>query len=304
MPPTAHRVEHREFRAWAKLAAGMRQFGAMATLRGACRLAKFRLLRSQHSSARSMRDGLTFGFRLPAQCPTALVLYGALVEPEYEFVRRLVAPGSLFVDVGAGIGTFSLVAARHGARVHAFEPHPGNAATIAGNVQRNLARPIPGEITVHAAAVSDRDGAAELELDPCWFRHRLAAAHAASAMTTTVPTTTLATFCANASIDRIDLLKVDVEGHEHRVLLGAGSLLRDRRIGAVIVEMGRSYAGCRELLEACGYTLFFYLPGQNRLEPMAATDHHELAHRRPSGFHCNVVALPDGGRAASERIGR
>jgi FkbM family methyltransferase len=286
------------FGAWAKLHAGLRRFGMLATLRGACRLGLMRILRSPDGIAAVVRDGLSFRFRMPVQCPTALVLYGDLVEPEYEFVRRVVVRGSVFFDVGAGIGTFALVAARHGARVHAFEPHAGNAATIAANLERNRLGDL---VTLQPVAVSDRSGAAELRTGRSWFDTEVVAVRDCAAPAT-VPAVTLDEFCRCRSIEAIDVLKVDVEGHEHRVLTGAARLLREQRIGAVIVEAGRSYAACRALLEAAGYELFYYLPEYNGLLRMSAVDHRDLAICRPSGFHCNVVAAPRLGRGVRERV--
>jgi FkbM family methyltransferase len=52
-----------------------------------------------------------------------------------------------------------------------------------------------------------------------------------------VVTITLEEFCARQDIRRIDLLKIDTEGNDLRVLQGAHRLLEEQRIGAVHVEL-------------------------------------------------------------------
>jgi hypothetical protein len=54
----------------------------------------------------------------------------------------------------------------------------------------------------------------------------------------TIETTTIDRFCAEHGIGRIDLLKIDVEGHEMAVLRGAASMLEARRIGLIQFEFG------------------------------------------------------------------
>ncbi len=51
-----------------------------------------------------------------------------------------------------------------------------------------------------------------------------------------VPVATLDTLLDEQKIDRVDMLKLDVEGHEPRVLAGLGERLRDGRVGAVLCE--------------------------------------------------------------------
>ena len=61
------------------------------------------------------------------------------------------------------------------------------------------------------------------------------------AKTETVHITTLDQFCLNHSIERIDILKIDTEGHEMDVLLGAQTLLRDGRISVIQFEFGEIF---------------------------------------------------------------
>ena len=61
----------------------------------------------------------------------------------------------------------------------------------------------------------------------------------------TVQITTLDQFCADEAVERIDLLKIDTEGHEMDVLQGAAQCLREDRIFAIQVEFGETFLPTR-----------------------------------------------------------
>lgn len=287
-------VVHGDFRAWAKLRAGMRRFGIVRTLAGLARLAWARGRQRGWHTVREDRDGLVVGFGAPRQRPSAMLLYGRLTEPEYELVRRLVCAGSLVFDVGGGIGTYALVAARHGATVHVFEPWHENVAAIRRNA---LANGLGDAIHVHAAAVSDRTGSADLALADSTFATRIAVRFD-DPKQGRVPTVVLDDYCRATGIDAVDVLKVDVEGHEYEVLAGARGLLARGAVQVVILELGRAYAACRRLLQEFGYEVMFYLDDTDELLPMSEGDHANAASHRPTGFHCNAVAIAPASVAA------
>lgn len=62
-----------------------------------------------------------------------------------------VVPGEYWLDLGANIGTFSLVAAAAGARVDAYEPEPSNAEIAMRNVEAN---DFQDKVKIHQAAVN------------------------------------------------------------------------------------------------------------------------------------------------------
>ena len=85
-----------------------------------------------------------------------------------------------------------------------------------------------------------------------------------SAVSTSVSTEPLDRFCERQNIDRIDLLKIDTEGHDLSVLQGARKMLADRKIGCVFTEVGLNPANdyhvsfdvMKAWLEGRGYYLF------------------------------------------------
>jgi FkbM family methyltransferase len=136
------------------------------------------------------------------------------------------AEGSVFLDVGANIGWYSLVLARAAkARISilAFEPDPLSFRLLSENIALN------GCDAVRAVqlAASDRDGAALLYqyANKNRGRHSLLPINAAG--TVEIRTTSLDGFLEREGIDPADVafMKIDVEGYELHVLNGARRLL-------------------------------------------------------------------------------
>jgi FkbM family methyltransferase len=142
------------------------------------------------------------------------------------------------VDVGANVGRWSagmLTAVACAGRIgdldlHALEP--------ASDTFRRLSENLAGRpVTLARVALSERAGSAALYLaGPAAGRNSLLPPGAASPTSPTTPDaeevliTTLDAYASGAGLDRIDLLKIDAEGHDLAVLRGAGGLLARGRI--------------------------------------------------------------------------
>ena len=159
-------------------------------------------------------------------------------------LRRLVAPGSVCADVGAHLGYMSLVLARltgPGGRVIAFEASPTNARVIARNMRLNG---LGKRVRVVRKAVAD-GASATVDIFP---RGRASAEWSVYAdyaqrenprpgvlRGVSVPATSLDAEFVN---DRLDLVKIDVEGAEGLVVAGMGRVLRrDRPV--IVLEFHR-----------------------------------------------------------------
>lgn len=160
-------------------------------------------------------------------------------EPEVTaVVRSLLRPGATFVDLGANIGWFSLLAASivgPTGSVLAVEPNLHNCDLLNESRKRNGY----SQIDVVAGAVSDRAGWLALETDASNGRviplGPVTGATAAVACSYVVPAFPLDQLLAERGLDRVDAVKVDVEGVETAVFTGAERLLSDRR-PAVVFE--------------------------------------------------------------------
>lgn len=159
-------------------------------------------------------------------------------------VDHLPADG-VFLDGGGHVGLIStqVAAARPGAQVHAFEPHP----RIAPLYRRNASASANGSIRLTQAGLSDRPGELRFDVDVFAVDEH---------GTETVPMTTIDQYLADNEIERVDVLKLDIEGHELAALRGASSALESGAIRAVIVEAMDAHADTaapEQLLLANGF---------------------------------------------------
>jgi len=141
-------------------------------------------------------------------------------------VRSLLGPGDTVVDVGANIGWFSLLAAGivgDTGRVLAVEPNPANCALI----ERSAVDNGFSNMQVVAAAAADHPGVAALETDGSNGRIVPLDAGIGEAMACSyvVPVRTLDDLVADAGLESVALVKIDVEGAEPLVLRGASETL-------------------------------------------------------------------------------
>jgi FkbM family methyltransferase len=158
-----------------------------------------------------------------------------------ELVGRMLehlAPSDTVYDVGANIGLISLLLAGHAsgpdARVHSFEPEPTNFSHLCRNVELNG---LAGRILPHQLALGSEEGEAELFVrgGPGEGRHSTVAQEGSTG-SIRVPLTTLARF-ARSLDDPQDLIKIDVEGAEGRVLAGKEGLLPEGRPRELFLEL-------------------------------------------------------------------
>jgi len=178
------------------------------------------------------------------------LMLGTTWEPEIGAVlTELARPTDTFVDVGANFGVHSLTMADHltGPRpLHLFEPNPDVAALLRRTL---LANGLGDRATVCAAALSDRVGEATLERRPDLLggaslrgadaivaAGRPWADLAGPGAPVTVPTTTLDAYCDAHDLDTLDLVKIDVEGHEDAVLAGMTGVLDRSPEARVVLE--------------------------------------------------------------------
>ena len=148
---------------------------------------------------------------------------GALFNADYnreelDFLRANVPVGGTFVDLGANVGTYALVLARHvgaSGRVIAVEPHPVIHARLAFNREGSAAN----QVKLVAAAVGPTDGELLIETDG----DNLGASHVVSGAPSVnaikVPSLRLIRILVEAGLASVDALKIDIEGFEDRALI-------------------------------------------------------------------------------------
>lgn len=177
---------------------------------------------------------------------------------ERELLASRLHEGFTFIDVGANIGAYSLfVAARAGrrARILAVEPQPEVFARLSFNIAQN---PF-GTVKAVACALADKPGELTLFIDPTNRGESSVRILNSSAGTSVkVPAMTLLSLVEGEGYERIDAIKLDVEGAEDLIL---EPFLRDAPQalwpGFIIIEDSRQrwQTDLAGLLERSGYKL-------------------------------------------------
>jgi FkbM family methyltransferase len=170
----------------------------------------------------------------PGQTGATGNVYAGLHEfPEMAFVLHLLRPQDLFADIGANVGSYTILAAgAAGARCIAFEPAETTFETLRANIRLN---DIAERVDTIRSAVGSAEGEVRFTVGQDTVNH--VAANGEVSDITTVPITTLDRALGGRSARA---MKIDVEGFEANVLEGARSTLANPSLLAVIMETNGS----------------------------------------------------------------
>jgi len=184
----------------------------------------------------------------------SLRLYGEFAGDEVDSILALTRPGDHVLDLGANIGFHTLALARTvgpGGRVTAIEPQRYCFQLLCANVTLNQ---LP-QVHCLRAAVGDEPGTCAVPLHDPTSRHNAGAtevSHDAGPQTDSVPLITL----DSLDLPRCDLIKVDTEGFEDRVMAGAlATLARCRPVLYVEVHDREKLQRLVGQLKPLGYSL-------------------------------------------------
>lgn len=214
-----------------------------------------------------------------------LVFFKGGYEPlTTEIINRHVGPDSVSIDVGANIGVHTLAMSR-GRKVYAFEPEP----RIAAKLRANLALNKLSNVEVLETALSDKEGVLTLyssddKSNPNEGQASLIAGHF-EGRTKEITVKVAALDSLFGSLGRLDLLKIDTEGNDMKVLLG-GEKTISRLRPAIIFEWhepswkmaGNTIEDAIAFFGKLGYSLFDI----DTSSPLV----------RPVADFLNILALP------------
>lgn len=173
-------------------------------------------------------------------------------------------PGEVLIDIGANVGMYTIWAAKtRGIRVFAFEPESQNYALLYKNIVLNR---LSEQVVAYCVALSDESVYSRLYLSQfqvggsCHtfgekLDHRLEPRE--SKFSQGCISTTLDHLVATGVVPMPDHIKIDVDGLEHKVLAGCRSLLADRRLKSILIEINTNLEQHRKIisdLKPLGFT--------------------------------------------------
>lgn len=201
---------------------------------------------------------------------------GEYSEEEVQKLLALIPEDAKVVEVGANIGTITVPLAKKAHTVFAFEPEPTNAELLKQNL---LDSGVSSKVFEFPAALGDHMGHANLPvLDYSQPKVNggavaLLSEDASGDGNETIVSVPIYTLDSYTEFGKIDLIKIDVEGHELEVLKGAReTIARDRpRLYVENDRPGLSAALIRYIMEM-DYLLFWHLPKLNNPDPFGRQD--------------------------------
>lgn len=172
------------------------------------------------------RTGLTFGVNLGDRLGCDLYYENFNEQADYELFMALVEPGDTVVDVGANIGVYSLVSAlrtgRHG-KVFAFEPDSRSYRLLERNALTNK---ISNVLRLSRYCLGDYDGTISFNeaTEPC-LSGVIDTSRMTVECTRNVDIRKLDSVLGEIGCEKIDMMKIDVEGAEAKVIAGSAAVL-------------------------------------------------------------------------------
>lgn len=220
------------------------------------------LLRSRKQQTIKLARGMRIHCKLWDEVQNAIWWNGPNYErKESKFIRRYLKPGMVFFDVGSNVGYYTLLAAPivgKDGKVHAFDPVSEQHADLRANVERNKLQNVVPERLI----ITDRAGTMEINLGSEDNAGTAAVnlVYRENQATERVDCTTLDAYLSEHGVKRLDVLKIDVEGHEPFVLRGVAETLRKLRPlllvevrGEMLEELGSSRETLFQQIAVHGY---------------------------------------------------
>lgn len=163
-------------------------------------------------------------------------------------------------DVGANIGDYSLLLARHlpkESTIYSFEPQ----AVAYDSLTKRFGQDAKNNIKLFQLGFSDKPGTAKLYTNKhgsgltSLYQRRLAHFDIEMNLSEEIRMESIDEFCLQHGISRIDFLKLDIEGHEIKALQGAERMIEEHRIDIIQWEFGGCNIDSRTFIQDFYYML-------------------------------------------------
>ena len=233
--------------------------------------------------------------------PNDPVISGALAlhvfeSDEIKLFKRLFRPEMTFLDVGANVGLYSAIALstnNFSGKIICVEPHNESRLYLEQTLAANKGELSDINLILSAAAVSDFHGTALLHNNPQNKGDNRLYADALLEDSESVAVTTIDKICLDNNIDKINFIKIDVQGAEGKAIAGASNILERSNNCIILSELwpyglsqyGSDIYSYLSLLESLKFTLF-KLEKKGLLSPL---DVDEIAKNYRGRKYTNIV---------------
>ena len=194
------------------------------------------------------------------------------------YLQNTIKEGMVFVDIGANIGYFSVIASKlvgNSGKVIAFEPEKHNFELLEMNVQINACN----NISCINKAISNIESNSDLFVDKISFGSASLVSPSKYVRTFSHEKYLVETISLDKFIDtKVDIVKIDVEGYETKVIDGMKRILLENRDIILIVEyipygavrINRKPCEMFDALTNVGFSLFDIDERNNKVCPITA----------------------------------
>ena len=245
-------------------------------IRACWRLIRWELLRVANGQLTYKYDDDFQITLLPNEGASRLTYYFGVSEPDlFRVYNEFLKPGMIVVDAGANIGLHSLFYSKRvggSGKIYSFEPSKKNFSRLMAHVQYNRVTNIEGL----CLALGAKHGSAKIvDNEEDTSRTFLQSSLSNNGEASTVTLESLDAFAKFKQVERIDFLKIDVEGYEAEILAGARDLLTRQVIKVIQVELdersldraGSQKSAVISLLIKNGYCLCSWNSSTKKFEP-------------------------------------
>jgi len=168
------------------------------------------------------------------------------IQPErpFTFAMGLLPRDAVCFDIGANIGMTAVIAAKRSATVYAFEPDPAVMPFLEATIEANS-----GTVEAHHMALGAEEGSLSFYSNPISpaASHLVTGDTLGHSSTATVKVSTVDGFVLANNIDKLDFMKIDVEGFEIDVLRGARDTIARLQPAALVEFNSFTMVGFRDI---------------------------------------------------------
>ncbi|MGA8171579.1 MAG: FkbM family methyltransferase [Methylocystis sp.] len=213
--------------------------------------------RLQEEVVHSWIAGQRLAIRRGMKGATGNIYVGLQEFEDMMFPLHFLREGDLFLDIGANVGTFTVLASGVcGAATWAFEPDPNTSVHLKRNIEINK---LDALVTVHQCALGPVEAEVPFTIGLDCTNKVLPAGEKDARIVHQEPLDNL------VGAARPIMIKMDVEGYEEDVLKGARALLANPCL--MVVELETVNPGIEQMMLGAGFEEVFYDPFTRALKP-------------------------------------